>query len=273
MAEKPKDKPVDKKPVDMPVEKTEVDKPAEPKRNEQLIFKQIPKIMADIKAISKDKINKGYGAGYKFRGIDDVYNALQPLLAKHKVFTVPRIIDRKRVEVTSQKGTAGLHHFVKFQYFFYAEDGSYICADADGEALDYGDKGHGKAASYAHKYALLQVFAIPTDDLDDTDATTPDATKGKTQNNKQVTTKTPPKKTESGTVTETVEQKEARLKALRNKMLKYIGEKDLPLLEIEAKIGKPLETVTEKEIDQVRAICREILKAKAEASQADSSGS
>jgi len=36
--------------------------------------------------------------GYNFRGIDDMYNALNPLLAAAKIFFAPEIISTEREE-------------------------------------------------------------------------------------------------------------------------------------------------------------------------------
>jgi len=131
-----------------------------------LIYKKIPLIMAEMGAVGKDQFNSFHK--FKFRGIDDVYNALQKVMAKHGVFTVPEIVSRHRSEVSTKSGKA---HMVvnQFRYHFYAEDGSSITADADGEAFDNGDKASNKAAAVAHKYALLQVFCIPTEVSDDPD--------------------------------------------------------------------------------------------------------
>ena len=53
------------------------------------IYTAIVEIMDDIKSIGKDRYNKMQS--YSFRGIDDVCNALQPALIKHKVFCVPTV--------------------------------------------------------------------------------------------------------------------------------------------------------------------------------------
>ena len=58
------------------------------------IYKAINAVQADlaISGISKDR--KNAMQGYSFRGIDDVYNALSPLLAKHGLCILPRILNR-----------------------------------------------------------------------------------------------------------------------------------------------------------------------------------
>lgn len=131
------------------------------------IFTAIPKIMLEIEPIAKEQTGKGIS--YKFRGIDDIYNAVQKIMAKHGVFTVPTIISRHREKIISQGGTPGILVLNQYIFRFYAEDGSYVEAHADGEGIDYADKGSNKCASIAHKYALLQTLCIPTDDMDDPD--------------------------------------------------------------------------------------------------------
>jgi hypothetical protein len=46
------------------------------------VYEAIAKVQAELArtGISKDRTNSQPGANYKFRGIDDVYNVLAPLL-------------------------------------------------------------------------------------------------------------------------------------------------------------------------------------------------
>jgi len=126
------------------------------------IYKAIPAIMAEIEAIGKNRNNAAQG--YKFRGIDDVYNEIHPLLCKYKVFTVPEILEEKDETVTTPKGNILYYRLLKIQYTFFAEDGSSVKAVVRGEGMDSGDKASNKAMAVAHKYALTQIFAIPTED-------------------------------------------------------------------------------------------------------------
>lgn len=132
-----------------------------------LIFEKIPLVMAEIGAIGKDRQNAQQG--YKFRGIDDLYNAANAALTKHGVFTVPLVLDMKREERQTQKGGTLLYTILTVKYLFYATDGSFFEAITVGEAMDSGDKSCNKAMSAAQKYALLQVFAIPTEEPKDTE--------------------------------------------------------------------------------------------------------
>ncbi len=132
------------------------------------IYQSIAKIMEEVPAISKNK--KNIQQGFMYRGIDEVMNAFQPLFAKYKVFTVPQVLEQKREERTSAKGNLLIYSICTIKYTFYAEDGSFIQATVVGEGMDSGDKATNKAMAIALKYALFQVFCIPTED--DPDGTT-----------------------------------------------------------------------------------------------------
>lgn len=138
------------------------------------IYQSITAIMKEIPAIGKNKRNAQQG--FAFRGIDDVMNALQPLLSKHNVFIVPEILEQIREERTTTKGSTLIYSICKIKYRFYAEDGSYIEAVTIGEGMDSGDKATNKAMSIAMKYALFQVFCIPTEEMKDPDSETPEPT-------------------------------------------------------------------------------------------------
>lgn len=132
------------------------------------IYKAMAGVMADMEAIGKDKRNQQQG--FNYRGIDDVYNVLHPLLAKHKIFTTPEVLERWREERTNNKGTILAFVSLQMKYTFWCEDGSSVSCVVIGEGMDSGDKATNKAMAIAHKYALLQTFAIPTADMVDPDS-------------------------------------------------------------------------------------------------------
>ena len=136
------------------------------------IYQSITKIMEEVPSIGKTQRNKTQG--FMYRGIDDVMNALQPLLAKNKVFIVPEILEKTREERTTSKGGNLIYSICKIKYKFYAEDGSSVEAITIGEGMDSGDKATNKAMAIAMKYALFQVFCIPTDEMKDPDSETPE---------------------------------------------------------------------------------------------------
>lgn len=143
--------------------------------NNGLIFKQISQIMRECPAIEKNQRNSQQG--YAYRGIDDAMNTLQNLLPKYGVFYVPEVLESHREERTTAKGGNLIYSVLKVRYTFYAEDGSHISAVVQSEGMDSADKSSNKAMSAACKYALFQVFNIPTKEFVDPDATTPEPSK------------------------------------------------------------------------------------------------
>lgn len=136
------------------------------------IYKAISGVMKDIGAIGKDQENTF--DKYKFRGIDDVYNALQPALIKNGVFAVPRLLEINQTDRVSKKGDQMIHTTVKVEYSFYAEDGSSVTVVVPGEAADRSDKSVNKAMSAAFKYACFQTFCIPVKEMLDADKDSPE---------------------------------------------------------------------------------------------------
>ena len=153
------------------------------------IYESITKLIADCPAIAKNSRNT-QGNGYMYRGVDAVMNVFQPLLAKYKIFVVPQVLESVREERTTTKGANLIYSVLKVKYTFYAEDGSYVEAVVQGEGMDSGDKASNKAMSVAFKYAMFQVFCIPTDEMKDPDSETPDESipvdKRKTASAKQI---------------------------------------------------------------------------------------
>jgi hypothetical protein len=60
------------------------------------------------------------------------------------------------------------------RYSFVAEDGSSISTDAIGEGMESGDKASAKAMSIAQKYAILQMFLVPTEEPKDPENDNPE---------------------------------------------------------------------------------------------------
>lgn len=142
---------------------------------EKMIYKAMLNIMQDVDAIKKEKKNQQQG--FMFRGIDDMMNSLHCLFAKHGVFIVPTVESFDVKERPTKNG--GINYFTHavITFNFTAQDGSFISVKNVGEAMDSGDKGMNKAMSIALKYALMQTFLIPTEDIADPDAEVAEETK------------------------------------------------------------------------------------------------
>jgi len=131
------------------------------------IYSAISAAMGDIEPIAKGRKNDKQG--FMFRGIDEIMNELQPILKKHNIFVVPEVLECTRETKATGSGGVLLYSILKIKYTFYIADGSSVSAIVIGEGMDAGDKASNKAMSVGLKYALLQVFCIPTEDTKDPD--------------------------------------------------------------------------------------------------------
>ena len=145
---------------------------------EAMIYKAISNVMSEIGAVGKNQKNQQQG--FMFRGIDAVMNAISPALIKNKVFVVPEILEQIREERQTKNGSNLIYSVCRVKYTFFAEDGSNVQAIVIGEGMDSGDKATNKAMSIAFKYACFQVFCIPTEEMQDPDAESPEVLPKKT---------------------------------------------------------------------------------------------
>jgi len=132
------------------------------------IYESIAEIMKKGYVISKD--SKNSTQNFMYRGIDDVMNTFQPLMAEVGIFVVPEVLEETREERVSKTGSALIYSILKVKYTFYASDGTNVSAVVIGEGMDSGDKSSNKAMAIAMKYAMFQVFCIPTEEIIDPDS-------------------------------------------------------------------------------------------------------
>ncbi len=118
--------------------------------------------------ISKGRqCNVTNGPKFAFRGIEDVYAALAPLLAAEHLYIRPKAMQFLSNEI------AGKQHLLRLLVTYTitcAIDGSSVEAQVIGEGADSSDKGAGKAMSYAYKSLAFQLFCIPVVGQPDSDA-------------------------------------------------------------------------------------------------------
>jgi len=129
------------------------------------IYKAMAAILQKTGAIGKDRNNRGQG--YKFRGVDDVYNSIHEILAENSVFMTTTVLDERSEERKTKSGSNLIYRILTIKFTFWADDGSNVSSTIIGEGMDSGDKASNKALSVAHKYAILQAFCIPTNEQKD----------------------------------------------------------------------------------------------------------
>jgi len=135
------------------------------------VYQAINAVQSALAKIGITKSRTNFqGSGYKFRGIDDIFNTISPLLAEHNLCILPRVLSRDCIERLSKSGGALFYITVEVEFdFVSSEDGSKHTVKTFGEAMDSGDKATNKAMSAAYKYAAIQAFAIPTEGDNDTE--------------------------------------------------------------------------------------------------------
>ena len=125
------------------------------------IHQSILKVSAAIGAIGKEKlatIKAGSGTfTYKFRGIDDVLEALHPALIECGVTITPQV--QAVLPITDG-------FLLTVDYVIGNVHGDTITATFIGEGKDRGDKSAQKAQSNAYKYMAFLTFCIPVDASD-----------------------------------------------------------------------------------------------------------
>jgi hypothetical protein len=137
------------------------------------VYQLIAAVSAELAAVGIKKNHKNQAQNFSFRGIDDVYNALAPVMARHGLVILPRVTARHCEERAGRNGGSLFYVTVEVRFdFVSSHDGSKHEVITYGEAMDSGDKATNKAMSAAYKYAAFQAFCIPVEGDNDADAHT-----------------------------------------------------------------------------------------------------
>ncbi len=129
------------------------------------IISIIPRIRKELGAIAKED-EPEFGTKFKYRGHDQIINAIVPLLNKYGVFTT---VDDEllryegRAAANNKWNTAAV---IRKTVTFWAPDGSSVTSTLVAESTDNGNKALSQAQTYAERYAYTQTFTIPTGDAD-----------------------------------------------------------------------------------------------------------
>lgn len=139
------------------------------------IFQKIQSVANEIKNIEK-KLVVGEGKNaYNAVGDQDVTLAVKEAESKHGIVSIPFKQELVKSEIlrVANKGIETIKYvdIVKMTTRIYNIDNpsEYIDIETFGRGLDSGDKGFGKASTYARKYALLNAYKIATGEDPDTE--------------------------------------------------------------------------------------------------------
>jgi ERF superfamily protein len=128
------------------------------------VFQAITEAKKSIGAVGKTQQN--VQQHFRFRGIDNVVNAVAPAFSELGIIVVPELQEHEYETITTSGGKPMGHVTVVVKYTFYGPAGDSLAAVVAGEAFDAGDKAVAKAMSVAFRTALLQTLTLPTDEPD-----------------------------------------------------------------------------------------------------------
>lgn len=148
----------------------------EPKQLDKLA-KAVIKVIKSVKGIDKD-MTVGSG-NYAYKGVSDkeVKSMFNKLMQENGLCMLPievePVIQISRWQEPNgnypPKQKQSVFTEVKTKYLLLHESGQNITLAGYGQGVDAGDKGAGKATTYAMKYALLYSFMVATGKIDDSD--------------------------------------------------------------------------------------------------------
>lgn len=111
------------------------------------------------------------GPQYQYVSSSQAVSAIRDLLDEHGIFLKTEMLGQELKEFHTQKGALQFMTTVHMRFtWIHAENPEeQIVSLWEAQGVDNGEKGIGKAATYAEKYFILKTFNIPTD-KDDPDA-------------------------------------------------------------------------------------------------------
>ena len=146
------------------------------------VHDKVLQLMDEITFIAKERLAKGVGISYRFRGIDDAQNAVGAAMRKVRILLRPEVVSWEHsttpVLVPDKEGASKTILWstskLTMRYVFVDPvDGSEFAIEMVGEGRDNSDKSASKAASMACKYALFQALMIPFEQVDESDGNHP----------------------------------------------------------------------------------------------------
>ena len=143
------------------------------------IFQKMSLVTSEVKNISKDMtVGKG---NFAYKAVSD-NNVTQKINAAEQKFGLVsyakeiELVESKEIDTTSGSGKEVMYYveIVRLTLVIVNMDNKDETLEVKTYArgLDTGDKGFGKASTYARKYALLNAYKLPTgEDLDEQPST------------------------------------------------------------------------------------------------------
>lgn len=144
------------------------------------IYEKLMLISNEVESLSRDlNVEMSNGKNYSAISEKAVLDAIKPLEIKHRVYSYPvkrtrnsQVMRREWKDANGQvRYTTLLVDRIDVTYRFVDVDNpqDYIDVDSFGTGIDTGDKGPGKAMTYADKYALMKAYKLSAGNAIDPD--------------------------------------------------------------------------------------------------------
>ena len=126
------------------------------------LHEKLMAIQKDVDTIIKD--GKNQSDKYDFASNENVLDRFRPLLNQHNLLLIPRMESAALHEGQTRSGTARYLTEIYFTMIWHdVESGEELPVPWYAQGVDLaGEKGVGKAATYAEKTFLLKFFHVPT---------------------------------------------------------------------------------------------------------------
>ena len=128
--------------------------------SEKTIFKKLLAVQSDLSQMGIGKSEWNDFSKYNFRGIDQVYQVLSPILVNHGVIIMPNVQSVELSDVKTSGGKSSCRAVASVEYHFFDESGNSVAMRSYGEGIDTSDKATNKAITAAYKYMIFQAYAI-----------------------------------------------------------------------------------------------------------------
>jgi hypothetical protein len=132
------------------------------------LYEKIQAVSSEIMSIEKDmKVGTGTSA-YKAVSDLSVTKKVKEAEEKYRLVSIPvrqEVIHHEVIRITEKEKDRLMYHFVvkmTTRFVDVENPADFLEVETFGHGLDSGDKGFGKASTYARKYALLNAYKIAT---------------------------------------------------------------------------------------------------------------
>jgi len=167
------------------------------------IYEKMLKATEEIGVVAKNlNIEAGRGKSYKAVSERDIIDAVKPIEVKYGIYSYPvarELVESEKLESEGYDGKIKTTFYTKlktvYRFVDIAKPEDYIDITSYAVGMDSGDKGDGKAMTYADKYALMKAYKISTGDDPDKEPSPEERYKKKGKSEK---TEVPPFPEDSG---------------------------------------------------------------------------